>query len=62
MFPFPSNIQRVILDEAREHVDRYWDAINSYQMSITSVCNYIVPVRASGSQVGQTSRVSSGGY
>ncbi|XP_050542596.1 large proline-rich protein bag6-A isoform X2 [Daktulosphaira vitifoliae] len=48
--PLPTNLQNLIMNNVRINIDRYWDAINDYQISIASVCNYIVPASASSSQ------------
>lgn len=55
--PIPVNLHRVIMEEVRANVDKYWDHIATYQMIGYSVLNYIVPFNPRELEIGQTSRV-----
>lgn len=57
--PLPTNLHRLIMEEVRANVDKYWDHMTSFQMMRLSVLDFIVPFDSSDLEVGQTSRVVS---
>ncbi|XP_050431835.1 large proline-rich protein BAG6 isoform X2 [Adelges cooleyi] len=52
--PLPVNLQRLVMNNARLNIDRYWEAISDFNISVASICNYIVPSSGSSSQAQPT--------
>lgn len=40
--PLPSNLHRLIMDEVRANIDRYWEKMTTFDMISLSVVDYIV--------------------
>lgn len=56
--PLPLNLHRIIMDEVRTNIDRYWIHMSSNQMLSLSAVDHIVPYNTDEFEVGQTSRVA----
>lgn len=41
--PLPSNLHRLIMDEVRANIDRYWERMTTFEMMSLSVVDYVVP-------------------